>query len=129
AAVAQWARDLAADLNDVGNADAALKPLKPSHEHAARKLFEHFGQAPGEVQRHFLEVDRQAHDIIGASEAARLCARNEELEPETRRLQCENIALRSEIRELKAQLGARPPPANDGLGIPDFLDRTREATS
>ena len=52
-------------------------------------------------------------------EIARKDARIEELEHENRRLQLENIALRSEIEELKSQL----------LDIPGFLDRTKEAAS
>jgi hypothetical protein len=63
---------------------------------------------------------KEARNDIGAASnggIARKDARIEELEHENRRLQLENIALRSEIEDLKAQL----------LDIPGFLDRTREA--
>jgi hypothetical protein len=67
-------------------------------------------------------------DDIGsysASEAARLQARNEELERENHRLQCENIALRSEIEDLRTRLAMPPLPAptDDGLDIPAWLRR------
>ena len=67
------------------------------------------------------EILAHRDDIGTASngEIARKDARIEELEHENRRLQLENIALRSEIEELKAQL----------LDIPGFLDRTKEAAS
>lgn len=59
-------------------------------------------------------------DSVG--EAERLRARTEELERENHRLRLENIALRSEIEELRARLGS-PPPADDGLDIPPSLRR------
>jgi len=49
--------------------------------------------------------DRNDIGPDSASEAGRLRARNEELERENRRLMGENIALRSEIKELKATGG------------------------
>jgi|AmaraimetFIIA100_FD_contig_121_294225_length_6637_multi_4_in_0_out_0_3 hypothetical protein len=48
------------EIGDLQDADAALKP---SHERAARKLLNHFAAAPGEVQRHFLQLMR---DDIGS---------------------------------------------------------------
>jgi hypothetical protein len=53
-------------------------------------------------------------------EAARLQARVDELLAEKRRLEIENIGLRSEIEELKARLAA---PPDDSFGIPPFLRR------
>jgi hypothetical protein len=58
-----------------------------------------------------------------SSELERLRARVEELQAEKRRLEIENIGLRSEIDELKARLTATPPAA-DGLDIPASLRRT-----
>ena len=78
------------------------------------------------VQRDFVQylpAESLAHrDDIGrdsTGEIARKDARIEKLEHQNRCLQLENIALRSEIEELKAQL----------LDIPGFLDRTKEAAS
>jgi hypothetical protein len=88
------------------DADVLLGPLKPTHERAAWKLFKHFDQAPGEVQRHFLGVIRQADDIgparddIGhasAAEADRL-----------RELEAENAALRQKIELLEGKLLVAP---------------------
>ena len=83
-------------------------------------------RASDAVQRNFIqylpaEILVHRDDIGTASngEIARKDARIEELEHENRRLQLENIALRSEIEELKTQL----------LDIPGFLDRTKEAAS
>jgi DNA-binding Lrp family transcriptional regulator len=66
-------------------------------------------------------------DIGPASngEVDRLRARVEELENEKRRLEIENLALRSEVEELRARLAPAPP--DDGLDIPAYLDRTRAA--
>lgn len=74
-----------------------------------------------------------ARDDIGpdsSGELERLRTRNEELENKVRCLEIENLALRSEVDELKADLAKRPPfaPA-DGLDIPDYLDRTRGGAS
>jgi ParB-like chromosome segregation protein Spo0J len=70
---------------------------------------------------------------IGAdskSEIQRLNARCQELENQKRQLEIVNTGLRSEIAELKAkiaELTARtsgsPPPADDGLDIPESLRR------
>jgi ParB-like chromosome segregation protein Spo0J len=59
-----------------------------------------------------------------SGEVARKLARLEELERENTRLRGENIALKAEVRELKAALAlvkAEPAP---GENIPDFLRRT-----
>src|SRR4051812_34304447 len=85
-------------------ADAALKP---SHDRSARKLFDHFGEAPGEVQRHFLQVMRDDVGPASIGEIERITARNAQLESE-------NAALRNRVAELEAQL----------LDVPGFLDRT-----
>jgi DUF3102 family protein len=59
-----------------------------------------------------------------ASETERLRARNEELERENHRLVHENIALHSQIEELKVQLAKLIAPApDDGLDIPACLRR------
>ena len=62
-------------------------------------------------------------DDIGTNstaEAARLRVRVEELEADKRRLEIKIRGLESEIEELR---GKRAPPADDGLGIPEFLRR------
>jgi hypothetical protein len=69
------------------------------------------------------EVSRDDVGPSSASELERLCARNEELENKVRCLEIENLALRSEVDELKAELAKRPPPADDGLDIPASLRR------
>ena len=70
-------------------------------------------------------------DDIGpnsSNEAARLRARNEELERENRSLERENLALRNQVEELKQRLanatGKAALPADDGLDVPEFLRRT-----
>jgi hypothetical protein len=67
----------------------------------------------------------EPRDDIGpasTAELARLRARIEELQADKRRLEIENVGLRSEIEELKARL-ATVPPADDGLDIPPSLRR------
>jgi predicted RNase H-like nuclease (RuvC/YqgF family) len=70
---------------------------------------------------------KPARDGIGADsggEIKRLRERNEELENENACLRRENLALRTEIDELKARLPTVSPPADDGLDVPEFLRRT-----
>src|SRR5262249_24819083 len=50
----------------IGDADAVLKP---SHDRAARKLLNHFAEAPVEAQRHFLQLMRNDIGPNSASEA------------------------------------------------------------
>jgi hypothetical protein len=83
--------------------------------------------APSKVS-HAAGENRDDVGPASNGETERLRARNEELERENRRLEIENIGLRSEIGELRARLGS-PQPADDGLDIPDYLDRTRRAAS
>ena len=90
-------------------------------------------KSPRAAQRKATEAETKAarkpkpHDNIGpnsSSEAERLRARNQELENENACLQRENLALRSEIDELRARLPTVSPPADDGLDVPEFLRRT-----
>jgi hypothetical protein len=76
-------------------------------------------EAPKAAER---PVTSGADDIgpTGDSEIARKLARLEELEHENARLRRENIALRSEIEELKAQLAGT---SDDGLDLPESLRR------
>jgi hypothetical protein len=72
--------------NSAGEAESGPSTLKPSHDRAAQKLLNHFAEAPGEVQRHFLEVIRD----IGPASASEIEHKNEriaELEREKRRLE------------------------------------------
>ena len=73
----------------------------------------------------------KSRDDIGpnsSNEAARLRARNEELERENRSLERENLALRNQVDELKQRLsnatGKAALPADDGLDIPACLRRS-----
>ena len=73
----------------------------------------------------------KSRDDIGpnsSNEAARLRARNEELERENRSLERENLALRNQVEELKQRLanatGKAALPADDGLDIPACLRRS-----
>jgi len=90
-------------------------------------------KAPRAAQQKATEAETKAarkpkpRDDIGpnsSSEAERLRARNEELENENACLRRENLALRTEIDELKARLPTVSPPADDGLDVPEFLRRT-----
>ena len=90
-------------------------------------------KSPRAAQRKATEAETKAarkpkpRDDIGpnsSSEAERLRARNEELENENACLRRENLALRTEIDELKARLPTVSPPADDGLDVPEFLRRT-----
>jgi Protein of unknown function (DUF3102) len=79
------------------------------------------GDAPG------AGVANQLRDDIGptsSGETERLRTRCDELAHENHRLQCENIALRSEVRELRAELAKRPPrDLNDPGSMPECLRR------
>jgi len=79
------------------------------------------------------ETVPQPRDDIGpasAGEADRLRVRCEELSRENRRLERENLALKSEIAELQEALAKRPPPpAEGGLDIPKFLPRAAPAST
>jgi hypothetical protein len=89
-------------------------------------------KSPRAAQRKATETETEARkpkprDDIGpnnSSEAERLRERNEELENENACLRRENLALRTEIDELKARLHTVSPPADDGLDVPEFLRRT-----
>jgi len=83
----------------------AYATLKPSHERAARKLFNHFAKVPGEIQRHFLGVLRGDIGPDSAGEAERLRVRVEELQADKRRLEIKITGLESEIEELRKPLG------------------------
>ena len=105
---------------------ASVNPGEEIAAYEAGRLLGCLERASDAVQRNFIQylpAEILAHrDDIGTAsngEIARKDARIEELEHENRRLQLENIALRSEIEELKTQL----------LDIPGFLDRTKEAAS
>jgi len=83
--------------------------------------------AAAERIRALMGRPKPAHDDIGADsggEIKRLRERNEELENENACLRRENLALRTEIDELKARLPTVPPSADDGLDVPEFLRRT-----
>ena len=90
-------------------------------------------KAPRAAQQKATEAETKAarkpkpRDDIGpnsSSEVERLRERNQELENENACLRRENLALRTEIDELKARLPTVSPPADDGLDVPEFLRRT-----
>ena len=88
------------------------------------------GKTPSETPARPIHTEIYApekRDDIGpnsSSEAERQRARNEELERENHRLVHENIALHSQIEELKVQLAKLIAPApDDGLDIPAYLRR------
>jgi hypothetical protein len=85
------------------NASDADAALKPSHERAARKLLNHFGQAPGEVQRHFLQLVRNDIGPNSTTEIERQAVEIEELRNAKRRLQIKIEGLESEVEERKAE--------------------------
>jgi hypothetical protein len=88
-------------------------------------------KARGEVSKLDTKTDLGTRDDIGSAstgELVRLRARNEELENKVRRLETENLALRSEVDELKAEL-RKSSSASDDNGISGFLDRTKQARS
>jgi hypothetical protein len=93
----QEARD---DISPPSDAEVALKP---SHERAARKLLNDFDQAPGEVQRHFLQLTCNDIGPTCTQELARKDAEIEKLRNAKHRLEIENTGLRSEIEELKTE--------------------------
>jgi hypothetical protein len=74
------------------------------------------------------EPVKNADDIGPNSngELARLQALIGELEADNRRLEIENLGLRSEVEELRAALKAAAPADDDGLGIPESLRRHQE---
>jgi Protein of unknown function (DUF3102) len=75
--------------------------LKPSHDRAARKLLNQFGEAPVEVQRQFLQLTRDDIGPASAGELVRKDARIEGLQAEKWRLEIKITGLESEIAELK----------------------------
>jgi hypothetical protein len=106
-------------------AKKATTSKNPKAPHAA-----HERRAAQQETKATHAVDKPTpRDDIGAtstSELARLQARVDELQNEKRWLQIENLALRSEIKELKLEL-ARRAAADDGLDIPESLRRSTGA--
>jgi hypothetical protein len=101
-------------------AKATDPPPPPSNEVLQQRA------AAAERTRALMGRPKPARGDIGADsggEIKRLRERNEELENENACLRRENLALRTEIDELKARLAAVPPP-DDGFDIPEFLRRS-----
>jgi hypothetical protein len=109
--------------NTIGTAKSREQPVKRDLDGRGAIGLRPDPAAVAEVQ---WDIAARLNDIHGsAGEVRRKLARLEELESEARWLRSENIALRSEIKELKAKLAQRAP-IDGGLDIPGFLNRTRE---
>jgi transposase len=128
----QIAKELGVDHKTIGRARAKGEDVG-SIPHVATRTDARGRKQPvkkrqTERSKQRAEADRQRTGVTGKSELARLRARNEEIERENRRLEGENLALRSQVEELRAELAKRAPsaapPADDGLDIPAFLQRS-----
>jgi hypothetical protein len=95
-----------------GRAQPATKAKKTRTKPSAEEIA--FEPAPATTRT------RENIGPNSCGEIERLRARNEELEQGNRRLERENIALRSEIEELKIRAASS---ADDGLDIPAWLRR------
>jgi hypothetical protein len=113
---------------DISINEAAKRGIAEAKQILARRAANEPGSTP---------TTQNAHDDFGPvsnGEVERLRARVNELQAENRRLERENIGLKSEIEELKARLTTPPPivasqwkPTGDGRDVPDLLPNLRRA--